>query len=270
MAAQRDTRGLALTEAERFNYYPATPLPLLSWIFEGSLRMVHDPASATAAAPVLGAPLQRVLLSGPQRRPSASWSHGPVHALSVGFHPEALSRLLGIAIDAWVDRTVPLEQVVDGPLLQLFLDVLHDDGRSPMQRVEALLAPLWQGTPRHIEGQTLRRWLRSLALRAALSPAGAGLRQVQRRIKRWAGQSHRELQLYARAEAVLARTAARPEATPLNLAALAAEAGFADQSHMGREIRRVTGTAPGRLDELIRRDEAFWFYRLMQEHLRDT
>jgi len=51
---------------------------------------------------------------------------------------------------------------------------------------------------------------------------------------------------------------------PLREAALT-DAGFADQSHMGREVRRVTGLAPGRLDDLIASDEAFWFYRLIGE-----
>lgn len=49
----------------------------------------------------------------------------------------------------------------------------------------------------------------------------------------------------------------------LDLAGLASDAGFADQSHMGREVRRVTGLTPRRLDELVASDEAFWFYRLI-------
>lgn len=43
-----------------------------------------------------------------------------------------------------------------------------------------------------------------------------------------------------------------------------------DQSHMGREVRRVTGLSPARLDDLMAHDEAFWFYRLMQKHYDGT
>ena len=65
-----------------------------------------------------------------------------------------------------------------------------------------------------------------------------------------------------------------PEQASVALADLAAEAGFSDQSHMGREIRRVSGWPPGRLDALMRTEEAFWFYRLvrgvLQEHSTDS
>lgn len=53
-----------------------------------------------------------------------------------------------------------------------------------------------------------------------------------------------------------------------NLAALALSAGFSDQSHMGREVRRVTGIPPGRFRQLIDTEEAFWFYRLIEGQFR--
>jgi len=93
---------------------------------------------------------------------------------------------------------------------------------------------------------------------------GVGLRQLQRRLKQVTGQGQRDLQIYARTEHAMMCLASLPEDTPVELAALAAEAGFSDQSHMGREIRRVSGLSPGRLDTLMRTDEAFWFYRLVR------
>lgn len=54
----------------------------------------------------------------------------------------------------------------------------------------------------------------------------------------------------------------------LDLAGLASCAGFADQSHMGREVRRVTGLSPAaHLDDLMARHEASWFYQLIEGHL---
>lgn len=67
----------------------------------------------------------------------------------------------------------------------------------------------------------------------------------------------------------MACLAALPEQAPVDLAGLATEAGFADQSHLGREVRRVTGLSPRQLDALMRTDEAFWFYRLMKGHFQD-
>src|SRR5574343_958681 len=84
---ERDTRGCILVDEERFNYYPATPMAVISWIFEGTLHMVEDGESSPQ--PTLGPALPRLVFSGPQRRPSISWSPGEVHALLVGFYPEA-------------------------------------------------------------------------------------------------------------------------------------------------------------------------------------
>jgi AraC-like DNA-binding protein len=66
----------------------------------------------------------------------------------------------------------------------------------------------------------------------------------------------------ARVEALFEKTQRSPGA---RLAELAAERGYADQSDMRREVKRVTGHSPGRILELIRTDARFWFYRLMSK-----
>ena len=38
--------------------------------------------------------------------------------------------------------------------------------------------------------------------------------------------------------------------------------GYADQAHMCRESRRITGYAPGELYRLMQSEERFWAYRL--------
>ncbi len=265
---ERDTRGRALTDDERFNYFPASPLAVVSWIFDGTIHMVEERGADGVA--VLGPPLPRLFLTGPQRRPFASWSPGPVQALSVAFYPEALARLTGAGADQLVDRVLPLEAVASGPFLaacrSLFDPGVDDD---PFRRLEERLEPLWSG-PRPRDARAtplLGDWLRTLAARAVLSRAGRGVRQIQRRIKVATGQSQRDLQLFARVEEAVVRASATRDGTPLDLAGLADDAGFADQSHMGRDIRRVTGLSPGRLDERVAKDEAFWFYRLIGESL---
>lgn len=266
LAVERDTRGVVLSEAQRFNYYPATPFPMLSWTFEGDLRMVRD--SSSSAAPVLEPALSRVVFSGPHRRPSASWSPGPVHALSVAFYPEALSRLLGIRLEPFMEQILPLDAMVSGPLWETLRSVQVVHGVAPFHGIEAALRPLWQTVGGNTTAPTVRDWLKSMAVRLAFSKTGVGVRQAQRLIKDWTGQSHRDLQLYARTEQAMACLAAQPAHAPVDLAGLAAEAGFADQSHLGREVRRVTGLSPRQLDALTRTEEAFWFYRLMKGHFK--
>jgi len=38
------------------------------------------------------------------------------------------------------------------------------------------------------------------------------------------------------------------------VAVLAAEAGYADQAHLVRESRRLTGSTPGQFEQLVRQD----------------
>lgn len=52
--------------------------------------------------------------------------------------------------------------------------------------------------------------------------------------------------------------AAAPRAGEL----LADASGYADQSHLCREVRRVTGFSPEELYRRIQEDEGFWSYRL--------
>ena len=268
LGVERDTRTLRLSDSQRFNYYPATPLPTISWIFHGDLRMVQASASMTAE-PTLGPVLPRVVLSGPHRSPSASWSPEGVHALSVGFYPEAMSRLLGVRIEPLMDRIVPLDAVLSGSLLGRLLEIGEPGACEPFDQVERLLQTLWHDANGDESLPTLRGWVQSMAVRAAFSRTGAGLRRAQRRFRDWTGQSHRDLQLFVRTEQAMARASSQPHDGTPDLAALAAEAGFADQSHLGREVRRVTGLPPRRLGELMKTEEAFWFYRLLSEHLRE-
>jgi len=72
---------------------------------------------------------------------------------------------------------------------------------------------------------------------------------------------------YNRIELALARTTLHGTNLLPDLAATAADAGFADQSHMGRDVRRVTGISPGHLIELMRSEESFGLYRLLEGHL---
>ena len=49
----------------------------------------------------------------------------------------------------------------------------------------------------------------------------------------------------------------------MGMRASVVEGGFADQSHMGRAVRRATGFSPARLNRMIESEESFWCYRLL-------
>ncbi|HRL24251.1 MAG TPA: hypothetical protein PLT84_05610 [Brevundimonas diminuta] len=235
MAVERDTRGLPLADEQRFNCYPATPFPSISWIFEGELHLAADrPAVAQGR---LGRPLLRVVFAGPHRRPVASWSPGAVHALTVSFYPEALGRVLDIPLERCLDVILPLEAVMSGAALTCLLNI--ERGPEPFSRVQSIVSTWPSGRPVEPSGVDVRAWLFMICARAALSPDGEGARQVQRRIKGWTGQSRRDLQLYERVEAAALHGLAGERETPPDLAAAAIDAGFSDQSHLGREVLRM-------------------------------
>lgn len=261
-AIERDTRGLSLTAAERINMYPASPLPSLSWILDGQLHMVDVDGGAPARP--RDAPLPALVFAGPFRKPAASWSPGPVHALMVSFYPDALVRLWGIRLQAYVDTVVPADQVLPPEALAALSGIGECD--APLDALDTRLTPLWQDAQQAAGIVGIRSWLTSLTARGARTSLGVGMRQVQRRIKQLTGQSQRDLDLYARIEGAFAYAAHHAP----DLATVAANAGYSDQSHLGREVKRVTGLSARQLRDKTWQDEAFWLYRLLDASARNA
>jgi AraC-like DNA-binding protein len=72
----------------------------------------------------------------------------------------------------------------------------------------------------------------------------------------------RELRAVSRAETAFYAVAAAQDQPGFNWADIAAEADYADQSHLCRETRRLTGFSPEELRRRMQAEEAFWAYRL--------
>ena len=265
-AFARDTREYPLGPAQRFNHFAATPFCGVTWFFEGQSHMLDWPSGAVD--PASKAPLPSVVFHGPQRQPTTGWNPGTIDAMTLAFYPDAIAALAGMDVSTVRDQIVPVDTVFSGPLLALCNSIMQP-GRieERYRRIEDGLEPLWQRArpPGHAVGHMLADWSRTLAVRAATSGTGRSIRQVERRIKSWAGQSHRNIQSNARALNVFATATANRNNPGMTLAQLAADTGYADQSHMTRHVRRETGFTPEQLRELIEHDEAFWAYRLAAE-----
>jgi AraC-like DNA-binding protein len=255
----RDTRGLRLNDAERMNYFPASPLVALNIVIYGETRLV--PVQADPAARQSARALPPVTLAGPQSRPLTSWAPGPVTALAVGIYPEAYLRLTGQSAHGITDQVIA---EVPDPLFRIAQSVR--DAASPERAWQALcnaLVPLWQGgEAAKPKAHYLADWARGTIIRAALSGPGQSLRAAERRLKRWTGQTRQTLSFFADFEDLHRISRAEPDG---NLAQIAHDAGYADQSHMGRSVRRATGFSPAKLNHLIATHEAFWCYRLLGE-----
>lgn len=238
-AIYRDTRGAGLTGRDRYNHFPASPLISVTVLRSGALFLVVQ---------VDHIQVPEIAVMGPQDLPVTSWSPGEIEALSIGVYPDAWRALGG-------DETTVPEVLL--PALQALRD-----GRDITTDWAAFLAALAgqvEGTRGRFHG--VSDWVRGVTARAALSSKGQSLRSFERRLKRLSGQTQSRLAFYSQFEE-LHRVSRRGQA-PLSQIAL--DAGYADQSHMGRAVRRATGLSPARLNEAIASEEAFWCYRLLGE-----
>lgn len=236
-AVIRDTRGVILKPDERFNHFPASPLCAVTWIHEGFLHLADEAGNIDAK------PLPHTFVTGPCSSPLVSWSAGPLYAMTVGVYPDALRRLTGVEAGIIRNRTVALNEVFDGDLLDLFESVSKVEELEPaFDTLQDNLSTRWRSTrpTGAFAAWRLADWARSLAARAALSETGGSARQIQRKIKSWTAHSLRELRVYGRI-GKLCRS--RDMAQASSLAQIAAEAGYSDQSHMGRDVRRITGVS---------------------------
>lgn len=250
-AIYRDTRGASLTDEERFNHFPASPLISLTVILRGVVQLV------STAGPLENCSQQMppVSVIGPQDGPISSWSEGPVTVLTLGIYPDAWARLGGDT-----DYTFVASKISE--CLDRFGQ--QEDAEQGWVDLCMALALLWETVrPMGWEGaHGIADWARLVITRAALSGAGRSLRSVERRIKRLSGQTRRTLDFFTAFEALhqISRNADGAE-----LADIALQAGYSDQSHMGRAVRRATGFSPARLNRAIKCEEAFWCYRLLGE-----
>jgi AraC-like DNA-binding protein len=256
----RDTRGRPLDATQRENYFPATPLVQLFWWVEGGSEWLATPGFSVPPPDRRPAP---VLLGGPFTLPTHTRNPGPMAAFKLLLLPDAFTALTGIALDRHVNQVVDARDWLP-PDWQAWAEAMSAaaDDAARLQLLQDFLLPRWQALGADRPGHRYAAWTEALAVRAATSAAGRSLRQLERRIKAWAGLPMRELRAVSRAETAFYAVAAAQDRPGFNWADIAAEADYADQSHLCRETRRLTGFSPEELRRRMQSEEAFWAYRL--------
>lgn len=259
----RDTRGRQLDAVQRENYFPATPLVSLFWWLQGCGEWLPTPGfSAPPAEPAQAS----VMLGGPFTAPTHTRNPGEIHAFKLLMLPDAFTALTGVALDGLVNRTVDAGAVLPPAWCAWAAEMqtaADDDARLAL--LQTFLLPRWQALGAQRPGHRYAAWTEALAVRAATSAPGRSLRQLERRIKAWAGLPMRELRAVSRAESAFYAVAAAEGGGPVNWADIAAGNDYADQSHLCRETRRLTGFSPEDLRRRIATEEAFWAYRLWRD-----
>lgn len=248
----RSTVGLPLLPpAQRLNRFPASPLCSITWFIDGA-TLVAD-----------GDALPRVVFGGPRSSPFVSVNPGPVRAFMVMLFPQALHALTGLDLAQHVDRFSAVDTVFDERWAALSQRVLAaPDDAARVDLVERFLEPPWRAARERGDapGGLLADWVHALGVRMAAAAGSA--RGRERRIKAAAGQPMRTLRRLMRAEQSFLDARSRLADGSLSWADLAAQRGYADQAHLCREVRSVTGLSPTELARRARDDESFWVYRL--------
>jgi len=261
----RDTSMVELTSEQRLSHFPASPLVALSWYHGLDAGLVRDTADGPVWQP-FGA---RIVLSGSQSQPITCWAPTTGRGYMACFPADVAQALFGIELGTIHDRFVPARDVLDAswtPLLDALL--LAPDDAATRAVLEHGLSVRWRAingdaSPLASVRQLGRHWVERLALKAHAWQRDVSARHVERKIKSYSGRSLREWQALVRTESLFFAARDRYDAgTPFNWAELALEEGFADQAHMSRAARQITGFPPGEFAQRFTSDESFWIYRL--------
>lgn len=247
----RDTCGVAMPDKDRINHFPASPLVTVTKVIKGELRHLPTGNDWRAAKKLnVFAPL---FVTAPQDAPLSSWAPKEVTALSIGIYHDAWLSLGGDPNFACVPDF--LTAALEGFSAE-------KDPEKGWNAFCEICSPVWaQKRPSAWQGTTMiTDWARSVMTRAALSGSGSSVRSLERRVKRLSGQTQRSLDFYSSFENL---HRIRQGSDKNSLAEIASDAGYADQSHMGRIVKRATGFTPARLNHAIENEEAFWCYRLL-------
>lgn len=261
----RDIRGASLSSAQRLSHFPASPLVSLSLFQDFEVELVERTAAGPRWQPFGAA----AVLSGSQSRPTVSWAPDAGRGVIVCFTADVAQALFGLRAEAIHDRFLCAHQLLDTswwPLLDALL-VAPDDAAT-LAALERHLAPRWRAlqgrsTPLSSLGRLGRHWLEQMAWQAHEWRRTHSPRQVERRIKALSGRSLRQWQTLVKTEGVFFAARERQEAgLPFDWATLAQEEGFADQAHLIRASKRITGFTPSEFAQRYSGDESFWLYRL--------
>jgi len=257
MLVVSDTRGCEQAAHEQLNRFPAHAYCAINWMLEGESELIAQGDVPRAEV------LPRHLVHGCQSRPVVSRNRGDRHSFCAVFYPDAFHALFGLDLARIQDVLVDAATVLPAHgmrLVHAVAEATSDDERRRI--VHAFLAT-------HAKALGTSPWMRlrrmgvNVGLHVAGRLLGVGPRQVQRLARREGGMNVPGLSKLWRSERSLRQvreTLGRGEA--VNWAAHAADLGYADQSHLVRECKEVSGRTPRQIAQQAPHDEADWFYRL--------
>jgi AraC-like DNA-binding protein len=198
----------------------------------------------------------RVRVAGPDTGPVVERFPDGAWVVGLQVRPGAVTALLGVPATALRDERVDLADLWgrDGEALQEAVAAAS----SPAEAAAALEAGLAERARRApdedpVAGALLDRLQLGGRAAAVADDLGLGERQLRRRAGAAFGYGPKVLSRILRFSSVVDRLRSEP-GTPL--AALAADAGYADQAHLTNEVRALSGLPPGRLRSELGADQS--------------
>lgn len=260
----RDTSKLSLSSAQRLSHFPASPLVTISWFRGVDAGLIERGADGPSWRP-FGA---HVVISGSQMHPTVSWTPATGRGYMACFAADAAQALFELELAAVQDRFIPVDQILSSKWSPLWDALLASEDADLLAVLESHLAGRWQALHGRASAQPSlrqlgRHWVERLAWQAQEWQRVHSPRHVERRIKSFSGRSLREWHSLVRTEGLFFAARDRYETgQEFDWAALALDEGFADQAHMSRTAKRITGFSPGEFAQRFIEDESFWMYRL--------
>jgi AraC-like DNA-binding protein len=254
--ASRDTIDCDLQENERDNRFPATSFVTISWFLVGSVKLVSGDVKAAEG------PLPKCLINGRQG-PIVSRNQGDLLYFGLSMYPDAFAAAFGVAPQTVEGQLLDAYSVLPphaATMLDAIRDASNDEDRITLfedfleANVKDFKVSLWVAALR--AGSRVSVQLLSSLLRV-------GQRQTIRATQDRLGVKVSDLRRISRGEIAFDEFTSRLSASEqVSLAEIAAEAGYADQAHLSRECKAVTGRTPSEFAREFQKEEPDWVYRI--------
>ncbi len=186
-------------------------------------------------------------IAGPDTGPVPTTMTAGTVMLGIRFRPSAGGRALGIPLSELRDQRVDLADLRPGDARRLSATL--DPVTAAARALDVTAALIADGAPDPAVTQAARL-LRDPRARAedVAADIGLSMRQLRRRCHAAVGYGPKTLQRVLRFRRFVSRIDAAPAGPDvLDLAAIAAEAGYADQAHLTRECGKLSGLTPAAL-----------------------
>ncbi len=253
----RDTRGCDLQGQDQLNRYPATPFCCITWMLEGEVHLVQQGKNKCDQR------LPQIFVAGCQSQFGVTMNLGDRHSYMAVFYSDAFHALFGLDLTTMQDKFVDAREVLDARGQVLLQAVAMADTHLDRCRlIEDHVAQNSETLPVS-PWSRLRKMGQNLSLRLTCSLLGVGERQVQRRARREAGLPLLGLSRLWRAKRSHSQVLLDLEQGHApNWTEHASAMGYADQSHLIRDCKEVSGRSPQQLLNDAKKNESDWIYRL--------